>query len=99
MKTDFEFEKSYHFDSIESLRYDIKEQEKKARKAQHLSQTDLSERAGISLGSLRRFEQTGEISLTSLLRIGNVLGCLSDFHVLFASGKYTSIEQVIKENE
>jgi len=33
----------------------------------------------VSLGSLKRFEQSGEVSLRSLLRIAFVLECLEDF--------------------
>ena len=36
------------------------------RKRQKLSQERLSEKSGVSLGSLKRFERSGEISLLSL---------------------------------
>lgn len=45
-------------------------------------QSTLAERAGVSLASLRRFEQTGQISLSSLLRLSFVLGRLSDYDAL-----------------
>ena len=34
----------------------------KLRKRKKISQKELAERSGVSLGSLKRFEQTGEIS-------------------------------------
>lgn len=67
------------------------------RKKRKLSQEALSNRAGVSLGSLKRFEQTGEISLTSLVKIAFSLGCESDFDALFQSTGYTSIQEVIDE--
>ena len=45
-------------------------------------QVTLAERAGVSLPSLRRFEQTGQISLKSLLRLSFTLGRLPDFEGL-----------------
>ena len=48
-----------------------------------LTQKGLAERAGIKFATYRRFEQTGEISLTGLLQIGFALNALSDFDVLF----------------
>ena len=34
---------------------------------------------GVSLGSIKRFETTGQISLESLLKIAFILDCLDDF--------------------
>lgn len=69
----------------------------KRRKEQKLTQKELSERSGVSLGSLKRFERTGEISLASLIKISFVLGCENDFDGLFAKKGYTSIQEVINE--
>ena len=44
-----------------------------------MSQSELSNRSGVSLGSLKRFERTGNISLLSLLKLTHVLGRLDDF--------------------
>ena len=43
---------------------DLVERFKKRRKELKLSQKDLSVRSGVSYASIRRFEETGEISLT-----------------------------------
>lgn len=53
------------------------------RKHLGLSQAELADRAGVSLGSLRRFEQTGEISFAALLRLAHVLHRLEDFEQVF----------------
>jgi len=50
----------------------------------NLSQYTLSERSGVSYGSLKKFEQTGQISLASLLKLAVILECLDDFKRLFA---------------
>jgi transcriptional regulator with XRE-family HTH domain len=54
------------------------------RKQLKLSQAQLAERSGVSLGSLKRFEQTGKISFESLLKLAHVVDRLSDFEKLFS---------------
>ncbi|MDP2194161.1 MAG: helix-turn-helix transcriptional regulator [Alphaproteobacteria bacterium] len=49
----------------------------------NLSQQTLSEKSGVSYGSLKKFEQTGKISLESLLKLSVILGCMDDFDALF----------------
>ncbi|MEG0621161.1 MAG: helix-turn-helix transcriptional regulator, partial [Raoultibacter sp.] len=58
------------------------------RKEAHLSQLALAKKSGVSLGSLKRFESTGEISLFSLLKIAIALDCEDDFTQLFARKHY-----------
>lgn len=69
--------------SIEKLPLDVRlelaQKHKSLRKQKGLSQQDLAERSGVSLGSLKRFETQGQISLESLLTLVFVLGRLSDF--------------------
>lgn len=45
-------------------------------------QTTLAVRSGVALPTLRRFEQTGEMSLKHLMRICHALGRLDDFERL-----------------
>lgn len=77
--------------SIEKLprdiRFELAEKHKKLRKQKRLSQSELAERSGVSLGSLKRFETKGQVSLESLLKLVFVLGRLADF------------ETVLKPNE
>ena len=46
------------------------------RKTLGYTQHELATRSGVSLGSLKRFERTGQISLESLLKLAVVLECL-----------------------
>ncbi|CCV63908.1 Transcriptional regulator [Alteracholeplasma palmae J233] len=55
----------------------------KRRKEYGLTQQKLSERSGVSYGSIRRFESKGEISFTSLVKISSILGLLDEFNSLF----------------
>jgi len=83
----------------EEIARDIANAEKEKRKKRKLTQEELSARAGISLGSLRRFEQTGEISFVSLLRIAAVLDETDRFMELFTRKEYASIQEVIDERK
>ena len=49
----------------------------------NMTQQSLSEKSGVSLGVLKRFERTGKISLESLLKLAWVLGNLLDFMELY----------------
>ena len=53
------------------------------RKAEGWSQAELADRSGVSLGSVKRFEQQGKISFNHLLALAHVLGRLSDFDQVF----------------
>jgi len=65
------------------------------RKASRLSLRQLSEMSGVSYGSMKRFESSGEISLISLLKISVVLDCTDEFEGLFASAHPKSIQEII----
>ena len=71
---------------------------KKLRKQRKLSQKALAEKAGLSYGSMKRFEQTGEISLESLLKIAIVLGETAPFESLFKPTEIKSIQEIIDGN-
>lgn len=72
---------------------------KKLRKRRGLSQKQLSERSGVSYGSLKRFESTGQISLLSLTKLALALNCADKLRSLFTSVAYNSIEEVVREQE
>jgi transcriptional regulator with XRE-family HTH domain len=60
------------------------------RKEKGYSQAELADRTGVSLGSIKRFEQTGQISLESLLKIVHLLDKLSDFETILNPPKIDS---------
>lgn len=64
---------------------EVASRHKQLRKNKGLTQQDLAERSGVSLGSIKRFETTGKISLESLLALAHVLRRLDDFDGLFVS--------------
>ena len=66
-----------------------------------LTQEGLSKRSGVSLSSLRKFEQKGVISLESFLKLAMVLGNLERFvEASKPSGNnFTSIDDVLNKKE
>ena len=57
---------------------------------------ELAQRANVSLGSYKRFETSGHVSLDSLLKIAFILGKLGDFETVFQSNKNKDIEKLFK---
>ena len=56
---------------------------KRLRLDREWKQSTLADRAGVSLGSLRRFESSGRVSLQNLLRLAFALGRLDELLGLF----------------
>ena len=76
----------------ESVLNGIVQRVKTRRKQIKLSQKRLSEKSGVTYSSIRRFETTGEISLSSLLKIAHALDSLKDFETLFKGQAITSLK-------
>lgn len=89
-----------NFDFLRSpgdMNKDIASRMSRRRKEKKITQVQLSKYSNVSLGSIKRFERTGEISLSSLIKIAFALGCEADFDGLFAKRGYASIEEVLNE--
>lgn len=84
-------------DNILSIKQGVRNRFRGIRKNVKMTQITLAERSGVSLGSIKRFEHTGEISLSSLLKLAFVLGYESDFNNLFTRKNYQSIFDVVNE--
>ncbi len=67
------------------------------RRRRKITQNKISEMSGVSLGSVKRFEQTGEISLVSLTKIAIALGIEEELKNIFSNVPYMTLEEI--ENE
>lgn len=76
---------------------DIAQKIVRLRKRKKITQKQLAARSGVSLGSLKRFEQSGEISLQSLTKIAIALDLENELEDLFNNVPFASIEEVINE--
>jgi transcriptional regulator with XRE-family HTH domain len=72
---------------------------RKRRKELGLSQEELSKKSGVSLGSVKRFETSYQISLISLIKIAFAIECQDELADLFSHKRYSTIDDVIKEGE
>ena len=83
----------------ELLQY-IADRAKTSRLALNLTQTGLEQRSGVSLGTIKKFERTGKISLESLLKIAIALGATKEFEGLFGeSAGVVSIDDLLKQSK
>ena len=62
-------------------------------------QSTLAERSGMSLASLRRFEQSGQISLESFLKLTHALKRLEEFTDVLAPLPAQSIAELEKQEK
>lgn len=70
---------------------------KRIRKRRKITQVQLAERCNVSYGALKKFEQTGEISLVSLIKIAMELNVSNEINELFKSPVYLSIDEVLND--
>lgn len=78
---------------------DIANRMVKLRKRRKITQKALAAKSGVSLGSIKRFEQSGEISLQSLTKLAIALEVEGELDTLFDSVPFQSIEEVINEQD
>ena len=67
------------------------------RKRRSISQEKLASISGVSYGSIKRFEATGQISLISLTKIAMALDMADELRNLFTQVPYKDIREVINE--
>lgn len=73
----------------------LAERARQRRLELNLTQKGLSAKAGITLATCRRFEQTGKISLDGLLQIAYALDALNDFDQVLATPRYTTLDEAL----
>jgi len=90
---------SINIQTPESVMEMLRDKLKQRRLSLKLTQEGLAKRSGVSLGSIKRFEKSAEISLHSLLKIALVLECLDDFTTIAnpKQDEINSIDELLKE--
>jgi transcriptional regulator with XRE-family HTH domain len=73
------------------------------RLKQNLTQNELAARSGVPLGTLKRFEQAGQIALETLLRLAQTLQLLGEFEQIAAGQPQEvgamSLDDLLKETK
>lgn len=68
------------------------------RKELDWTQQDLAEKSGVSYGSIKRFERSGQISFESLLKIVEVLNRLTEFETLLLPKDDQRLKKLFKSH-
>jgi len=89
----------YSLETPEQVSKKLAARAKALRLARGWKQITLAERSGVSLASLRRFEDSGRISLESLLDLAFALNRLDDFDVLFQPPRAASIAELERDEQ
>ncbi len=89
------------FISLSKVQRKIVENIRYRRLQMELTQEGLSERSGVPLSTLRKFEQKGVISLDSFLKILSVVGGLDEMIEALKPKQqhFKSIDEVLKSEE
>ncbi|WP_177760864.1 helix-turn-helix domain-containing protein [Flavobacterium sp. I3-2] len=89
------------FISLSKVQRKIVENIRDRRLQMELTQEGLSERSGVPLSTLRKFEQKGVISLDSFLKILSVVGGLDEMIEALKPKQqhFKSIDEVLKSEE
>ncbi len=90
---------SLNLETPETLLPQIANRARARRLALNLTQAGVAARSGVSLGSIKRFERTGEIALASLLQIALVLDALEEFKTLFSEQPTfpSTLDQILQQ--
>lgn len=94
MKNKFDISDFVDYLTVENVIENLVNRVIARRKELKISQKDLAFKSGVSYGSIRRFETTGEISLKSLIQIAKVLNSLEDFNKLFVHTQITNLKDI-----
>lgn len=87
------------WETAEELNQKLADRVRNIRRRRSISQQKLADISGVSYGSIKRFEQTGQISLLSLTRIAMALDIADELRNLFTEVPYQDIQEVINENK
>ena len=84
------------WETAEELDQKLAQRVRNIRKRRSISQQRLASMSGVSYGSIKRFETTGQISLLSLTKIA--LDIADELRNIFTQVPYRNIQEVINES-
>ena len=85
------------WETAEELDLKLAQRVRNIRKRRSISQEKLASMSGVSYGSVKRFESTGQISLLSLTKIAMALDIAEELRNIFSQVPYRDIKEVINE--
>lgn len=85
------------WETAEELDLKLAQRIRNIRKRRLISQEKLAFMSGVSYGSVKRFESTGQISLLSLTKLAIALDIADELRNIFSQVPYRDIQEVINE--
>ena len=85
------------WETAEELDQKLAQRIRNIRRRRSISQEKLAEMSGVSYGSIKRFETSGQISLISLTKIAIALDLADELRNLFTQAPSKDIQEVINE--
>ena len=85
------------WETPEELDQKLAQRVRKIRKRRSITQEKLASISGVSYGSIKRFETTGQISLLSLTKIAIALDLADELRNIFTQVPYKDLQEVINE--
>ena len=85
------------WETAEELDLKLAQRIRNIRKRRSISQEKLASMSGVSYGSVKRFESTGQISLLSLTKVAMALDIADVLRNIFSQVPYRDIKEVINE--
>ena len=85
------------WETAEELDQKLARRVRNIRKRRYISQEKLAQMSGVSYGSIKRFEASGQISLISLTKIAMALEIADELRTIFTQVPYKDIQEVINE--
>lgn len=86
------------WETAEELDKNLALRVRKIRKRHKISQQKLADLSGVSYGSIKRFETSGQISLLALTKIAMALDMADELRNIFSQVPYRNIQEVINES-
>ena len=85
--------------TISEIDKDLAKRVRYQRKKRVYTQIQFADKCNIPYGTYKKFEQTGEISLSGLTKIAAALDMAKEIDALFSRKAYASIDEVVKDYE
>lgn len=85
------------WETAEELDQKLAQRVRNIRKRRSISQEKLAKMSGVSYGSIKRFESSGQISLISFTKIAMALEIADELRNIFTQVPYKDIQEVINE--
>ena len=98
-RADIDYIQAKGLDKAEELDQKLAQRIRNIRKRRSIFQEKLSLMSGVSYGSIKRFEATGQISLISLTKIAMALNIADELRSIFTQVPYRNVQEVINETK